>query len=280
MLGLPKLVQLDTIPAVYGQVRSVTALVEWNRIQQLIVECQRCPRLRKYCEAVAAEKRAAFREQTYWGKPIPNLGSPEARLLLVGLAPAAHGANRTGRMFTGDRSGDFLFAAMYAEGFATQPTSVAPGDGLELIDAAITAIAHCAPPENKPTPGEIANCAIHFSRTVDAMPNLRGFLALGKIAFDGCVRLFRDRGWLGAGARPAFAHGALYRAEASPASTSGAPDLASGAPFLLACYHPSQQNTFTGKLTPTMMRDVFATARKKLEETSGADGRRRRGGSI
>ncbi|HEX4124153.1 MAG TPA: uracil-DNA glycosylase [Tepidisphaeraceae bacterium] len=227
--------------------------MEWVRIQQSIVACQRCPRLRKYCRAVAAEKRPAFREQTYWGKPVPNFGSPEARLLIVGLAPAAHGANRTGRMFTGDRSGDFLFAAMHAEGFANQPTSVSADDGLELIDAAITAIIHCAPPANKPTPGEIANCVIHFSRTVDAMPNLRGFLALGKIAFDGCVRMFIERGWIEKANRPVFAHGASYRAP--------------GRPFLLACYHPSQQNTFTGKLTAPMMRQVFATARAKLDRS-------------
>jgi uracil-DNA glycosylase family 4 len=223
---------------------------QWKRLQQSIVECERCPRLRKYCRAIAEEKRAAFRDQIYWGKPVPNFGSPEARLLIVGLAPAAHGANRTGRVFTGDRSGDFLFAAMHAEGFANQPTSVAPGDGLELIDAAITAIAHCAPPDNKPTPGEIANCTIHFSRTVDAMPNLRGCLALGKIAFDGCVRMFRERGWMAKADHPMFAHGALY----CPA----------GKPFLLACYHPSQQNTFTGKLTAKMMREVFAKARNEI----------------
>jgi uracil-DNA glycosylase family 4 len=233
-----------------GLRRRLAEFVEWNRLQNSIITCQRCPRLRAYCRAVAEEKRAAFREQTYWGKPVPNLGSPAARLLLVGLAPAAHGANRTGRMFTGDRSGDFLFAAMHAEGFANQPTSVARDDGLELIDAAITAIAHCAPPANKPTPGEIANCTIHFSRTVDAMPNLRGFLALGKIAFDGCVRMFRERAWIAKADRPIFAHGALYRS--------------AGKPFLLACYHPSQQNTFTGKLTPVMMREVFAMARREL----------------
>jgi uracil-DNA glycosylase family 4 len=223
---------------------------QWTALQKSIVRCELCPRLRKYCEKIAREKRAAFRDQTYWGKPLPNLGSPDARLLLVGLAPAAHGANRTGRMFTGDRSGDFLFAAMYAEGFASQPTSIAADDGLQLIDAAITATAHCAPPANKPTPHEIANCSIHFSRTIEAMPNLRGFLALGKIAFDNCVRIFRQRNWIAKTTRPVFAHAAFYRQP--------------GNPFLLASYHPSQQNTFTGKLTPTMMREIFATARKHL----------------
>jgi uracil-DNA glycosylase len=237
----------------------------WTQLQRAIVDCERCPRLRAYCRAIAEEKRAAFREQVYWGKPAPNFGSPSARLLIVGLAPGAHGANRTGRVFTGDRSGDFLFSAMHAEGFANQPTSVSADDGLQLIDAAITAIAHCAPPGNKPTPGEIANCSVHFSRTVDAMPNLRGFLALGKIAFDGCVRLFRGRGWMAKGGRPVFAHGALYRTAQSPGGTSGAPGATTGSPFLLACYHPSQQNTFTGKLTPRMMREVFAAARKELD---------------
>jgi uracil-DNA glycosylase family 4 len=190
---------------------------------------------------------------------VPNLGPPDARLLLVGLAPAAHGANRTGRMFTGDRSGDFLFAAMHAEGFASQPTSTAAGDGLRLLDAAITGIAHCAPPDNKPTPVEIANCAIHFSRTIDAMPHLHGLVALGKIAFDGCLRLFRARGWLTQPRPPVFAHAALYQEP--------------GMPFLLASYHPSQQNTFTGKLTPTMMRAIFATAREQLN--AEPQGRRR-----
>jgi uracil-DNA glycosylase family 4 len=222
----------------------------WTTLQESIVNCNRCPRLRKYCEAVALEKRAAFREQSYWGKPVPNFGRPDARLLLVGLAPAAHGANRTGRMFTGDRSGDFLFTAMHAEGFASQPASIAAGDGLELIDAAITAIAHCAPPDNKPTTGEIANCTIHFSRTIEAMPNLRGFLALGKIAFDGCVRIFRERNWIAQDRRLVFAHAAFH--------------CEPGKPFLLASYHPSQQNTFTGRLTPAMMRAIFATARELL----------------
>ena len=219
----------------------------WRQLQQQIVSCGHCPRLRAHCRDVAAQKRAAFRSCDYWGKPLPNLGNADARLLIVGLAPAAHGGNRTGRMFTGDRSGDFLFRAMHEAGFASQPTSVSRDDGLALIDVAITAMAHCAPPANKPTPQEIDNCFGYFDRTVALMPNLRGIVALGRIAFDGCVRLYRARGWInGAAPRPRFGHGALHQFD--------------GAPFLLASFHPSQQNTFTGKLTPAMLRDVFATA--------------------
>ncbi|HEY8747926.1 MAG TPA: uracil-DNA glycosylase [Tepidisphaeraceae bacterium] len=206
--------------------------------------------MREHCQTIAAEKRRAFTEWTYWGKPIPNMGDPSARLLLVGLAPAAHGANRTGRMFTGDRSGDFLFRAMYETGFATQPTSINAEDGLQLIDAAITAVAHCAPPDNKPTPEEIQNCSGFLNSTIDLMPELRGMLALGKIAFDACLRLYKSRGWLPPGPRPAFGHGALYKFD--------------NAPFLLASFHPSQQNTFTGKLTPGMMRGIFQEARRHL----------------
>ena len=222
----------------------------WAELQSRIVSCDRCPRLRDHCAAVAAARRAAFRDWDYWGKPLPNLGGPDARLLLVGLAPAAHGANRTGRMFTGDRSGDFLFRAMYDAGFANQPTSVHKGDGLRLIDAAVTGVAHCAPPANKPAPAEVDNCFGFLEQTVSLMPDLRGLVALGRIAFDGCLRLYRSRGWLPAGARPRFAHGALHRF----------PD----APFLLCTFHPSQQNTFTGRLTPAMMRSAFEAARREL----------------
>ena len=222
----------------------------WDRLQKQIVGCERCPRLRDYCRAVARDKRAAFRGSEYWGKPAPNLGSPEARMLIVGLAPAAHGGNRTGRVFTGDRSGDFLFRALYETGFANQPTSIDRDDGLELIDCAITAIAHCAPPGNKPLPIEIERCSCWLASTIDLMPNLGGIVALGRVAFDGCVRLYRSRGWQAGGARPSFAHGRLHEF----------PE----APFLLGSFHPSQQNTFTGKLTPRMLADVFALARKKI----------------
>jgi uracil-DNA glycosylase family 4 len=223
-------------------------MTEWENLQRRIVQCERCPRLREYCAEIAAEKRAAFRDQTYWGKPIPNLGDLTARLLIVGLAPAAHGGNRTGRMFTGDRSGDFLFRALYETGFASQPTSVHKDDSLKLVDLAITAVAHCAPPANKPLPLEIDNCSTHLHDTFDLLPDLRGVVALGRIAFDACIRLYRSRGWLPPGPRPQFGHGTLHTF----------PD----APFLLGCFHPSQQNTFTGKLTPEMIRSVFVKARE------------------
>jgi uracil-DNA glycosylase family 4 len=225
----------------------------WNNLQGRIVTCTRCPRLRDHCTRMATEKRAAFRDEDYWGKPLPNLGEPSARLLLVGLAPAAHGANRTGRMFTGDRSGDFLFRAMYETGFANQPESVRHGDGLELIDAAVTGVAHCAPPANKPLPMELANCAAFLRETLDLMPHVRVVLALGRIAFDACLRLYAGRGWFPPGTpKPVFGHGAVYR-------------LAPSAPVLVASFHPSQQNTFTGRLTPAMMRGVFETCRTLLK---------------
>lgn len=224
----------------------------WETLHKDIIGCSRCPRLREHCLAIATQKRAAFREWDYWGRPIPNMGPSDARVLIVGLAPAAHGANRTGRMFTGDRSGDFLFRALHETGFATQATSLHAGDGLELKDLAITAIAHCAPPGNKPTPGEIENCFEYFQRTVEAMPNLRCVVALGRIAFDGCLRLYRSRGWLPPGPKPSFGHGVLSRFPTAPA--------------LLASFHPSQQNTFTGKLTPRMMREVFRRARKVIDK--------------
>ena len=221
----------------------------WEGLQRRIVSCTLCPRLREHCARTAAEKRAAFRDHDYWGKPVPNLGPPTARLLLVGLAPAAHGANRTGRLFTGDRSGDFLFRAMHETGFANQPGSLRIGDGLELIDAAITGVAHCAPPANKPLPAELTNCSGFLRETFDLMPNLRAVLALGRIAFDACLRLYTQRGWIERGTpKPAFAHGAVAR-------------FGPGVPVLVASSHPSQQNTFTGRLTPAMMRDVLLRCR-------------------
>ncbi len=222
----------------------------WEQLNETIVGCRRCPRLCAYREKVAAEKRKAYQDQTYWGKPVPNFGDAAGRLLLVGLAPAAHGGNRTGRMFTGDRSGDFLFAALHATGLANQARCVDAGDGLMLRDAAITAIAHCAPPGNKPELEEMRNCAGYLRQTFDLMPNLRGVVALGKIAFDGVIGLYKERCWLPTGPRPQFGHGKLYQFAA--------------APFVICTYHPSQQNTFTGKLTQEMMREVFRTARREV----------------
>ena len=228
-----------------------SASATWDRLNRKIVRCDRCPRLREHCLTIAQEKRAAYRDWTYWGKPVPNLGDPHGRLLIVGLAPAAHGANRTGRMFTGDRSGDFLFAAMHAAGFANQPTATDRDDGLMLQDIAITAAAHCAPPANKPTTEELAKCRDWFEQSVDLFTNLRGFVALGRIGFDQIVKLYRDRDWLPAGPRPKFAHGAAH--------------TITGRPFVICSYHPSQQNTFTGRLTLEMLTAVFTEARRRLD---------------
>ena len=215
-----------------------------------IIACQRCPRLRRYCERIAKEKRAAYRNETYWGKPVPGFGDPQARILVLGLAPAAHGANRTGRNFTGDGaggSGDFLMTAMHASGFASQPFSRGVDDGLTLHDAWIAAVARCAPPDNKPTPGEIANCHSHLRAELDALPNVRIYVALGRVAFDACWRLLAEAGHKPK-KRPAFEHGAIYRTP--------------GAPTIVAAYHPSRQNTHTGRLTPVMLKDAFRKARR------------------
>jgi len=229
----------------------------WDDLNKRIVACTLCPRLRDHCAQTAQEKRAAFRDHDYWGKPVPNLGPRTARLLIVGLAPAAHGANRTGRLFTGDRSGDFLFRAMHETGFANQPDSVRRGDGLELIDAAITGVAHCAPPGNKPLPDELTNCSTYLRETFQLMPHLLVVMALGRIAFDACLRIYRERGWMAPNTpKSAFGHGVVSR-------------LSPDAPHLAASFHPSQQNTFTGRLTPEMMRNVFITCRN-LVEAGGA----------
>ena len=226
---------------------------KWDLLQKRIVSCELCPRLREHCQKTAIEKRAAFRLHDYWGKPVPNFGPRSARLLIVGLAPAAHGGNRTGRVFTGDRSGDFLFRVLHETGFANQPTSEHLQDGLELIDAVITAVAHCAPPANKPLPEELSQCAPFLRQTFDLLPNLRGVVALGKIAFDHCLKIYSSRGWLQTKPKPRFGHGLFYFPDA--------------APFLAGSFHPSQQNTFTGKLTHPMMVQVFARARQLIEST-------------
>jgi uracil-DNA glycosylase len=217
-------------------------------VRAAIVECDACPRLRRYCAAIARDKRRAYRDDIYWGKPVPGFGDPRARLLLVGLAPAAHGANRTGRVFTGDGiggSGDFLMGALHRAGFANIPTSRDPDDGLRLRDAFITAAVRCAPPANKPTPGEIARCLPHLDAELDALPLVRVVVALGKIGFDAYLQLLKRRQVV-LTQRPAFAHAAVYR-------------LPNGQ-TLIGCYHPSRQNTNTGKLTARMMDDVFRKA--------------------
>ena len=220
-----------------------------------IVQCDRCPRLRTYCADVARVKRRAFRDDVYWGKPVPGFGDPHARLLIVGLAPAAHGANRTGRVFTGDgvgASGDFLMAALHRAGFANIPTSQHPQDGLTLRDAYIAAAVRCAPPDNKPTPDEIARCLPHLDAELDGLPNIRLVVALGGIAFAACLQLLTSRGIV-VRPRPVFEHGRSCR-------------LPNGQ-TLIGCYHPSRQNTNTGRLTPPMMYSVFRRAARALEST-------------
>ncbi len=234
----------------------------WNEANEAIISCARCPRLVAYCAEVAATKRAAYRDEAYWGKPVPNFGDRRARLLIVGLAPGAHGANRTGRMFTGDRSGDFLFRALYETGFSDSATSTASDDGLSLEGAAITAAVHCAPPGNRPTGEEFRRCAGHLESTFDTLGRLKGVVALGKLAFDATIRFYKGREWLDAGAARAFHFG------------HGAAIDPPGAPFLLASYHPSQQNTFTGRLTQPMLRAVFRDAARRI---AGAAAITRRG---
>jgi uracil-DNA glycosylase family 4 len=218
-----------------------------------IVSCERCPRLRLYCEEVARVKRRAYREQTYWGKPVPAFGDPEARLLIIGLAPGAHGANRTGRMFTGDRSGDFLYRALFENGFASQPESRAIGDGLALRDAYITAAVHCAPPDNKPLPDEFVRCLSYLERELDLLTRVRVVVALGKLAADAYLGILKKRGVIRSRAAFPFGHGREH-------------NIGANRPVLLCSYHPSQQNTSTGKLTKEMLRDVFYRARAIIHE--------------
>ncbi|HEX3870334.1 MAG TPA: uracil-DNA glycosylase [Pirellulales bacterium] len=221
----------------------------WDKLNQRIVACQQCPRLVEHCQTIARERRRAFGRETYWGRAIPNFGDPAARLLIVGLAPAAHGANRTGRMFTGDRSGQWLYRALHKAGFASHAESLSSDDSLRLLDCAITAVCHCAPPDNKPTPDEIASCRSYLDETVAIVP-ARVLLALGGIAWKAVVEDARQRGWY-VGAMPKFAHGAKVA-------------LSEGR-WLLGSYHPSQQNTFTGRLTEPMFDAVFAEVRRLLK---------------
>jgi uracil-DNA glycosylase family 4 len=215
-----------------------------------IVACTRCARLRAHCADVAAVKRAAYRGETYWGRPLPGFGDPEARLLVVGLAPGAHGANRTGRMFTGDRSGLFLMTAMHEAGFASIPRSESLRDGLVLEDAWITAAVRCAPPDNKPTPQEFDACLPFLDDEWAQLARVRVVVTLGKLAWDATWRVLAGRGQ-GLRPRPAFGHGARVQAAAS-------------GPLVLGAFHPSQQNTFTGRLTPAMLAGVFTDARAAI----------------
>jgi uracil-DNA glycosylase family 4 len=224
---------------------------QFNILAAEIVSCELCPRLRAYCEAVAREKRRAFRDEIYWGRPVPPFGDPNAQVLVLGLAPAAHGGNRTGRMFTGDRSGDFLYRALWQAGFASQPTSVRRGDGLTLRDVYVTAPVRCAPPDNKPLPAEIRNCRPYLERELDGLKNLRVIVALGQIAFNVYLSILKDRGAIRSRAAYRFGHNV---------------EIITGPnyPVLISSYHPSQQNTSTGKLTEAMLRDVFLSARRHV----------------
>jgi len=219
-------------------------------LNQEIIACRKCPRLVVYREKVAQEKRRAFRDWTYWGRPVPGFGDPNAQLLILGLAPAAHGGNRTGRVFTGDRSGDFLFAALYKAGFANQPTSVRRDDGLELKNAYVAATIRCAPPANKPLPSEIANCRDYLLRELEILQP-RAVLALGKIAWDAYLEILKQRSAIASRAAYPFAHGAQAQ-------------LPAPAALLFGVYHPSQQNTQTGRLTPAMYTQVFRRIQRFL----------------
>jgi uracil-DNA glycosylase family 4 len=231
----------ETIPlgsTVVGVQRSVAL----ERLAAEVVQCRRCPRLVEWRERVAREKRAAYLDETYWGRPVPGWGDPAATLMIVGLAPAAHGGNRTGRIFTGDRSGDWLFAALWRAGYANQPTSVSADDGLEVQGAYVSAAVRCAPPANKPTPAERETCLPYFDRELALLTDVRVIVVLGQFAYQAVA------GRLGLRPRPRFAHG---REAALPDGR-----------ILICSYHPSQQNTFTGTLTEAMLDAVFVRARE------------------
>jgi uracil-DNA glycosylase family 4 len=215
-------------------------------LDERITGCRACPRLVEWREEVARTKRAAFADWDYWGRPVPGFGPPDAGMLVIGLAPAAHGGNRTGRMFTGDRSGDVLYAALHAVGLASQPTSVAADDGLELYGVRVTAPVHCAPPANKPTPGERDTCRPWLVQELRLLrPSLRSVVALGAFGWQAALTALAEAGWTVPRPRPAFGHGARVTLEGLE---------------LFGCFHVSQRNTFTGRLTPEMLRDVLRTA--------------------
>ncbi|NJD20179.1 MAG: uracil-DNA glycosylase [Gemmatimonadetes bacterium] len=240
-------------------------------LQARITRCRRCPRLVAWREEVAREKRAAFRDEAYWGRPVPGFGDTEARLLILGLAPAAHGANRTGRMFTGDRSGDWLYRALHRAGFANQPTSVRRDDGLELRDTFVTAAVRCAPPANKPTPAERDACRTWLEAELDLLCRLRVVVALGSFAWTQALAVLEGRGHRVPIPRPRFGHGAEVRLERRrQAGPCPGADL-----VLLGSYHPSQQNTFTGTLTEEMFDAVWARARELAGPSSSNAGVRR-----
>lgn len=232
---------------------------ELQILERKILSCSRCPRLRAWCDQVARIKRRAYRDWEYWGKPVPGFGDPAARLLIVGLAPGAHGSNRTGRVFTGDSSGDLLYRVLHTAGFANQPLSQHREDGLELRDAWISAAVRCAPPDNKPTPGEIENCRPYLEREFALLHRTEVVVALGKIAFDNWLTILRYRGLAGARAGFVFGHAVEF--------------LIPGAPRLIASYHPSRQNTQTGRLSEQMLLQVFLRAREVIDLVPANPGR-------
>lgn len=218
-------------------------------LESEIITCKKCPRLVAWREEVARTKRRAYQEETYWGKPVPGFGDPGARVMIVGLAPGAHGANRTGRMFTGDASGDFLYPALHRAGFANQPSAEHLNDGLALKDVFITAVCRCVPPKNRPMVAEIKNCLPWLAAEVSLLPNLQGFVALGGIAFDGIRRMYKSQGI--DLPKMNFGHSEYF-------------ELGQGLPWLLASYHPSQQNTQTGRLTQEMFDEIWTRVRDIL----------------
>jgi uracil-DNA glycosylase family 4 len=220
-------------------------------LQDEVVQCRRCPRLLAHCAEVARVKRRAYRDWEYWGKPVPAFGDPRAELLILGLAPGAHGSNRTGRMFTGDMSGNVLYRVLHNTGFASQSGSFSRDDGQRLINAYITAVARCAPPGNKPARDEIANCRPYLERELDLLRNVRVVVALGRVAFDNYLGVLQRRGLIRSRAAFAFGHNRMF-------------ETAPGQPVLISSYHPSQQNTSTGKLTEEMLAAVFRRARSML----------------
>lgn len=226
---------------------------DWDSLDTALADCRLCPRLTAWREEVAQVKRKAYRDWTYWGKPVPGFGDRSGRILVVGLAPGAHGSNRTGRMFTGDASGVFLFSALHKAGFANQAEASQMGDGLKLRDLYITAVCRCAPPDNKPTPEEMLTCQPYLQAEISLMQNLQGIVALGAIGFNGVLNAYRGLGYT----LPAlaFGHGAAY-------------ELGGGLPWLLASYHPSRQNTQTGRLTVAMFDEIWTACREKIAKNT------------
>ncbi len=231
-----------------GQPVNPPLLQAWCNLTETILACRACPRLTAWREEVAVVKRRAYREQDYWGKPVPGFGDPHARLVVIGLAPGAHGSNRTGRMFTGDGSGGFLFPALHRAGFASQPEAKNLGDGMQLKDLFITAVGRCAPPDNKPLPAELAQCEPYLLAELKLLTQMQGIVVLGNIAFERTLRILGKNGT--PASKPRFGHGAVV-------------EMKNG-PWVLASYHPSRQNTQTGRLTAAMFDDIWQTARQRL----------------